>query len=95
LCCGAMYGARGHAEKALAAASTNIDDSLEHGAESVLCLCPSCMRNYAELAPERGLPVYHVSELCQIALGEDVLYRDDDPLPYGSYVRKPPLFRPE
>ena len=95
LCCGGMYGARGHAEKALAAALTNIEDSLEHGAEALLCLCPSCMRNYAELAPERGLPVYHVSELCQIALGEELTYREEDPSPYGAYVRKPPIVRTE
>ncbi|HUS70933.1 MAG TPA: (Fe-S)-binding protein [Anaerolineae bacterium] len=72
LCCGAMYGARGLSDKAVTAALTNIEDSLEHGAEVLLCLCPSCLNNYAELAPERGLPVYHVSELCRIALGEEV-----------------------
>jgi Fe-S oxidoreductase len=93
LCCGAMYGARGLTEKALAAALTNIEDSLEHGAEVLLCVCPSCMRNYAELAPERGLPVYHVSELCQLALGEEVTYREEDDLPYGAYVKKPALSR--
>ena len=93
LCCGAMYGARGLSDKAVTAALTNVEDSLEHGAEALLCLCPSCMRNYAQLAPERGLPVYHVSELCQIALGEEVTYREEDPLPHGSYVRKLPLSR--
>jgi len=93
LCCGAMYGARGLSDKALAAALTNVEDSLEHGAEVLLCLCPSCMRNYAELAPDRGLPVYHVSELCRIALGEEVTYREEDPLPYGAYVKKLPLTR--
>jgi Fe-S oxidoreductase len=69
LCCGGMYGARGLSARALAAARTNIDDSLEHGAEALLCLCPSCVSNYAELASERGLPVYHVAELCRIMLG--------------------------
>jgi Fe-S oxidoreductase len=94
LCCGGMYTARGLSEKALTAALTNVEDSLEHGAEALLCLCPSCLMKYVGLAPERGLPVYHVAELCRIALGEEVTYREEDPLPYGAYMRKPPLSRP-
>jgi Fe-S oxidoreductase len=93
LCCGDVYGYRGLSERAHQAVLTNVEDSLEHGAEVLLYLCPSCLRNYARLAPERGLPLYHVSELCQIALGEEVTYRDEDPLPYGAYMKKPPLPR--
>ena len=93
LCCGGMYGARGLSEKAGTAALTNVEDCLESGAEALLCLCPSCLRNYAELAPGRGLPLYHVSELCQVALGEEVTYRGEDPLPYGAYMKKPPPAR--
>jgi hypothetical protein len=70
---------------------TNVEDALEFGAEALLYLCPSCLKNYAKLAPDRGLPVYHVSELCQIALGEGLTYRDEDPLPYGAYMAKAPL----
>jgi Fe-S oxidoreductase len=91
LCCGDVYGYRGLSDKAHKAALTNVEDSLDHGAEALLYLCPSCLKNYAKLAPERGLPVYHVSELCQIALGEKVTYRDEDALPYGAYVKKGPL----
>lgn len=91
LCCGDLYGYRGLLDRAHKAVLTNVEDSLEHGAEALLYLCPSCLRNYAKLAPDRGLPVYHVSELCQIALGEELVYRAEDPLPYGAYMAKAPL----
>lgn len=88
LCCGDVFGYRGLVDRARDAAVRNLEDSVAHGAEALLYLCPSCLKNYAKLAPERGLAVCHVSELCQMALGEEIRYRDEDALPYGAYMKK-------
>jgi Fe-S oxidoreductase len=70
LCCGDVLAFRGFTEKALEAARTNIQDSLAHGADALVYLCPSCIKLYGKLGGERGLPVYQISELCQMAIGE-------------------------
>lgn len=70
LCCGDLLAFRGHMERAREAALKNIEDSLENGAEAMIYLCPSCLKLYGKLCDEHGLPVYQISELCQMAIGE-------------------------
>ena len=72
LCCGDVYAFRGQLDRADEAATRNIDDSLEHGAEAMIYLCPSCLKVYGKHCGERNLPVYHISELCQLAIGEKI-----------------------
>jgi len=70
LCCGDVLAFRGLRDRAQEACLKNIQDSLEHGADALIYLCPSCLKLYKEPCRERHFPVYHISELCQIALGE-------------------------
>jgi Fe-S oxidoreductase len=70
LCCGDVYAYRGLADRAKDASRRNIEDALEHGAEALVYLCPSCLRMYGEICGERGLLLYQISELCRIAVGE-------------------------
>jgi len=70
LCCGRIFALRGLADRAKEPALRNIEDSLEHNSDALVYLCPSCLKSYEDLCKERDLPVYHISELCQIALGE-------------------------
>ena len=72
LCCGDVFDFRGRRDRAEEAALRNIADAQEHKATAMIYLCPSCLKLYGRLCPERGLAVYHVSELCQRALGEAV-----------------------
>jgi Fe-S oxidoreductase len=72
LCCGDVFNFRGLEDRAEEAALRNINDARGHGANAMIYLCPSCLKLYGRLCPKRGLAVYHVSELCQLALGEQV-----------------------
>jgi Fe-S oxidoreductase len=72
LCCGDVFSFRGLQDRAEEAALRNIADAREHGATAMIYLCPSCLKLYGRLCPERGLAVYHVSELCRLAVGEKV-----------------------
>ncbi len=70
LCCGDVFSFRGLTDRAEAAARRNLEDAREHGAQAMIYLCPSCLKLYGRLAPEYGLSVYQISELCQLAVGE-------------------------
>ena len=71
LCCGDVFSFRGLQDRAEDAALRNIADAQEHGATAMAYLCPSCLKLYGRLGPQHGLGVYHVSELCRLALGEE------------------------
>ena len=70
LCCGDMYAFRGQQDRAEDACLRNIEDAVEHGADALVYLCPSCAKLYRDRCASRRLPLYHISELCQLALGE-------------------------
>jgi Fe-S oxidoreductase len=72
LCCGDVFSFRGFMDRAEEAARRNIIDARDHGATAMVYLCPSCLKLYGRLCPEHALAVYHVSELCQLAVGETV-----------------------
>jgi Fe-S oxidoreductase len=72
LCCGDVYAFRNLLDRANEAATRNIEDSLKHGAEALIYLCPSCLKLYGERCEERNFPVYQISELCQLAIGEKI-----------------------
>lgn len=71
LCCGEIVELRGLTEKADEITKKQIDDSLEHGAQGLACLCGGCMNRFREQAAARGLQLYHVTELCHMAIGEN------------------------
>ena len=70
LCCGSVLTTRGLIERATEAALRNIEDSSEHSSDALVYLCPGCLKSYKELCSKRKIPLYQISELCQIALGE-------------------------
>lgn len=70
LCCGDVFSFRGLQDRAEEAARRNLADARDHGAQAMIYLCPSCIKLYGRLAPEYGLTVYQISELCQLAVGE-------------------------
>ncbi len=70
LCCGDVFSFRGLHDRAEEAARRNLADACAHGAAAMVYLCPSCLKLYGRLCPEYDLDVYHVSELCRLALGE-------------------------
>jgi len=69
LCCGAaILGV--YRERAPKYQEMNIEDALRNGAEAMVTLCPMCYRILSKVAPERGLPVIYITDLCRMALGE-------------------------
>jgi hypothetical protein len=51
----------------------NLDDARDAGAEAVTFLCPVCVRSLGAGTTERGMDVYMLSDLCRLALGEELL----------------------
>jgi Fe-S oxidoreductase len=71
LCCGLPLMFRDMA-RAQEVQAMNLDDAKGAGAEAVTFLCPVCVRGLGAGTTERGMDVYMVSDLCRLALGEDL-----------------------
>jgi Fe-S oxidoreductase len=71
LCCGLPLMFRDMA-KGMEIQQKNLDDAKEAGAIAMTFLCPVCVRGLGSGAAERGLDVYMVSDLCRLALGEEL-----------------------
>jgi hypothetical protein len=50
----------------------NLDDAKDAGAEAVTFLCPVCVRGLGGGTTERGMDIYMLSDLCRLALGEEL-----------------------
>lgn len=50
----------------------NIQDAREHGAEAMVYLCPMCFRTLSGKAREAGMKNYMISDICRLALGEEL-----------------------
>ena len=50
----------------------NLDDAEEAGAEAMTFLCPGCIRGLGQGTVERGMDIYMISDLCRLALGEEI-----------------------
>ena len=50
----------------------NIQDARDHGAEAVVYLCPMCFKTLNEKARGLGMKNYMVSDICRLALGEEM-----------------------
>jgi heterodisulfide reductase subunit B len=48
----------------------NLADAKGAGAEIMVTLCPMCFANLKKRAPEHGLAIMAISDLCRAALGE-------------------------
>jgi Fe-S oxidoreductase len=50
----------------------NLDDAEDAGAEAMAFLCPVCVHGLGAGVLERGMDIYMLSDLCRIALGEEL-----------------------
>jgi ferredoxin len=71
LCCGLPLMFRDGA-RARQIQARNLDDAKGAGAEAMAFLCPVCVRGLAGGSMERGMDIYMLSDLCRLALGEEL-----------------------
>jgi Fe-S oxidoreductase len=71
LCCGLPLMFRDPARGAEIQAK-NLDDAKGAGAEAMTFLCPVCIRGLGTGTTERGMDIYMLSDLCRLALGEQI-----------------------
>jgi hypothetical protein len=50
----------------------NLDDAKDAGAEAMTFLCPLCIQSLGAGTTERGMEIYMLSDLCRLALGEEL-----------------------
>jgi len=50
----------------------NLDDAKGAGATAMTFLCPVCVRGLGAGTTERGMDIYMISDLCRLALGEEI-----------------------
>jgi Fe-S oxidoreductase len=50
----------------------NIKDAKDHSAEAMVYLCPMCYATLGKKAAEAGLKNYMISDICRLALGEEL-----------------------
>jgi len=74
LCCAAPFPMLGMKSLLRPTQNKNIKDMLDHGAETVIYNCPMCMETLASKTERKGLKNYLVSDLCRLALGEELDY---------------------
>ncbi|GAB4332948.1 MAG: (Fe-S)-binding protein [Candidatus Abyssubacteria bacterium] len=71
LCCGLPLMFR-DMERGVALQQRNLDDAQQAGATAMVFLCPVCIRGLGSGCTLRGLDIYMLSDLCRLALGEDI-----------------------
>ena len=73
LCCGqALKGFMQRGEKFPAYQALNIQDARDHGARVMSFLCPMCLDAMGRPCRDAGLETYMISDLCRLALGENL-----------------------
>ena len=71
LCCGLPLMFRDMA-RGQEIQAKNLDDATGAGATAMTFLCPVCIRGLGVGTRERGMDVYMISDLCRLALGEEI-----------------------
>jgi Fe-S oxidoreductase len=71
LCCGLPLMFRDPGRGAEIQAK-NLDDAKGAGATAMTFLCPVCIRGLGAGTTERGMDIYMISDLCRLALGEEI-----------------------
>jgi len=69
LCCGLLTSHKDQA-RGQAIMERNLSDMVNHGAQSVIFLCPVCEHGLSEQAVKRGMKPVHIVDLAKMALGE-------------------------
>ncbi|MFX0073752.1 MAG: heterodisulfide reductase-related iron-sulfur binding cluster, partial [Candidatus Hermodarchaeota archaeon] len=72
LCCSGVFTLIGKKKMMRKAQSDNIEDMIDHGAEACVYNCPMCMAALGYKVEKNGLKNYILSDLCKLALGENV-----------------------
>jgi Fe-S oxidoreductase len=86
LCCGGPLLARGDKERALQIGTRNVEDAIAHGARYLAFLCPMCRQTLKRVCAQQGLPQVGISDLCRMALGENVY--GQAPAPGGGRISR-------
>lgn len=60
------------AERMAEIQTRNLDDAKDSGAEVMAFLCPVCIHGLGAGTLERGMEIYMLSDLCRLALGEEL-----------------------
>ena len=71
LCCGAPMQYR-DPNLVLELHARNLDDAQQAGAEGLSFVCSTCLDNFCNGSLKRGLGVFMITDLCQLALGEEL-----------------------
>ena len=71
MCCGLPMMFRDPSKGAEIQAK-NLDAAKAKGAAAMTFLCPVCIRGLGAGATERGMDIYMISDLCRLALGEQI-----------------------
>jgi Fe-S oxidoreductase len=75
LCCGGCMEAAGDKKKLRRETQRkNVQDMIDFGAEAVVFNCPMCKNMIGSAASRKGLKTYLMSDLCRLALGEELDY---------------------
>jgi Fe-S oxidoreductase len=74
LCCGGIFPVYGKTALMRENQNKNIDDMLEYGAEGVVYSCSMCKEALGGRVKRKNLENYLLSDLCRLALGEDIDY---------------------
>ncbi len=74
MCCAGVFATLGKSSLMRKAQNDNVNDMLEHGAEVCVYSCPMCKESLGSKAKRKGLKNYLLSDLCRLALGEELDY---------------------
>ena len=72
LCCGSPLRSRGMDQRMLELQEKNLEDAKQADAEALAFFCTGCLRCLGKGALEREMDVYMVSDLCRLAIGEEL-----------------------
>jgi Fe-S oxidoreductase len=74
LCCAGIFSTLGKTQLMRETQNRNIQDMLDYGAEVVVYNCSMCLESLGSKAVRKGLKNYILSDLCRLALGEELDY---------------------
>ena len=74
LCCAAPFPMLGKSKLVRETQNKNIKDMLDHEAEICVYNCPMCIETLGSKTERKGLKNYLLSDLCRLALGEELDY---------------------
>jgi len=74
LCCAGIFSTLGKTQLLLETQNKNIQDMLDFGAEVVVYNCSMCLESLGSKAARKGLKNYLLSDLCRMALRDELEY---------------------